>query len=212
VTRKMNLPLTPLFVCLEGLDGTGKSTQCEMLVDWLQGLGRKVVFSRDPGSTELGNQVRQLLLGHKGAMSRECEMSLFFAARAQMVDEIIRPALNRGHDVVLDRFLLSTIAYQGYGAGLDVARMWQAGRFAAGDLLPEMTLVLDLPAEVALARLKGRPDRMESRGLDYFRLVRQGYIQEAENCHGQIRVISALGDPVEVQGRVQREIIRGFGV
>ena len=75
-----------------------------------------------------------------------------------------------------------------------------------------MTLVLDLPAEVALARLKGRPDRMESRGLDYFRLVRQGYIQEAENCHGQIRVISALGDPVEVQARVQREIIRGFGV
>lgn len=208
----MNLPRDPLFVCLDGLDGTGKSTQCEMLVHWLNGLGRKVVFSRDPGSTELGNQVRQLLLGHKGAMSRECEMSLFFAARAQMVDEVIRPALDRGEDVVLDRFLLSTIAYQGYGAGLDVNRMWQAGRFAAGDLLPRMTLVLDLPAEVAMARLKGRPDRMESRGLDYFRQVRQGFLQEAENNRDRIRVIQAHGRPVEVQEKVQKEITRCFGV
>lgn len=210
--REMSSGKFPLLICLDGLDGTGKSTQCELLVNWMKGLGRKVVFSRDPGSTELGNQVRQLLLGHKGMMSRECEMSLFFAARAQMIEEIIRPALARGEDVVLDRFLLSTIAYQGYGAGLDVDRMWQAGKFAAGDLFPNMVLVLDLPVEAALARLKGRPDRMESRGLEYFRLVRQGFLQEAEKSHGLIRVISAEGPPLEVHGRVQREIGRAFGI
>ncbi len=206
----MTLPLSPLFVCLDGLDGTGKSTQCEMLVNWLKLLGRKVVFSRDPGSTDLGIQVRDLLLGHKGTMSRECEMSLFFAARAQMIEELIKPALARGEDVVLDRYLLSTIAYQGYGAGLNVDRMWQAGRFAAGDLFPNLVLVLDLPVETALTRLKGRPDRMESRGVEYFRKVRNGFLLEAQKNNGFIRVIPAEGDPMEIHQKIQGEIKQVF--
>ena len=124
----MVLPPRPVFLCLEGLDGPGKSTPCELLVSWLERLGRKVVFARDPGSTGLGLEIRRLLLEYKGNMATGCEMALFFASRAQMLEEVIRPALKEGRDVVLDRYLLSTIAYQGYGAGLDVDRIGQAGQ------------------------------------------------------------------------------------
>lgn len=208
----MNLRGSPLFICLDGMDGTGKTTQCEMLVEWLRGQGREVVFARDPGSTELGTHIRGLLLGHKGAMSRECEMSLFFAARAQMIEEIIKPAFSSGKDVVLDRYLLATIAYQGYGNGMDVARMWQAGLFAAGDVMPELLLVLDLPVEVALARLKGMPDRLESRGADYFGRVRQGFLEEAKAKRHRINSVSALGNQFEVHHRVLNEVKAAFSI
>lgn len=206
----MVLPPRPLFLCLEGLDGTGKSTQCELLVSWLERLGRKVVFARDPGSTGLGLEIRRLLLEYKGNMATGCEMALFFAARAQMLEEVIRPALKEGRDVVLDRYLLSTIAYQGYGAGLDVDRIWQAGLFAARDLLPQLILVLDLAVNVSMGRLNGIRDRMESRGNAYFDSVRNGFLQEASKNPETIRIISAEGDRLTVHSRIRQEICNAF--
>lgn len=200
----------PVFVCLEGLDGTGKSTQCTLLVDKLKAMGREVVFVRDPGTTALGSEIRRLLLDNGREMAREAEMSLFFAARAQMLMEIVSPALSQGKDVVLDRFLLSTIAYQGYGHGMDVERMWQAGLFAAKDVFPELTLVLDMPPGVSLGRLQGAKDRVESRGVAYFERVRAGFIREAGSSVRNIHLISAEGEVDKVHQRIMDQVITCF--
>ena len=192
------------FIVLDGLDGTGKSTQCRLLADRLRGAGHDVVTCVDPGGTALGGQLRELLLHHRGDIAPPCEALLFMASRAQLVHEIIRPALAAGRIVVSDRFLLANVVYQGHAAGLKVEQLWQVGRLSTGGLEPDLTLVLDLPIETALAR-RGRPaDRMESRGCEYQQRVRDGFLTEARCRPERVRVIDA-GTPVEV---VHEEIWR----
>src|SRR5262249_44522317 len=116
----------PAFISLDGLDGTGKSTQCRLLADWLRGSGYAVTTSIDPGGTPLGTQLRSLVLHHRSEMDRMCEALLFMASRAQLLAEVIRPALAAGRIVVSDRFLLANIVYQGHAGGLDVERLWEA--------------------------------------------------------------------------------------
>jgi dTMP kinase len=197
-----------LFVSLDGLDGTGKTTQCRLLAAWLRGRGLAVTECTDPGGTAVGGVVRELLLHHRAELTLRCEALLFLASRAQLVEEVIRPALAAGRAVVSDRFLLANVVYQGHAGGLDPGRLWDLGRFATGGLEPDLTLVLDLPPEAALARRQRPADRFESRDADYQARVRAGFLAEARLRPERIRVIDA-GQPVEaVHERICEEVAR----
>src|SRR5262252_6644899 len=141
----------PAFISLDGLDGTGKSTQCRLLVEWLTTQKIPVTACTDPGGTALGQQLRQLLLfGREHRIATMTEAMLFMASRAQLVDEVIRPALDRGEVVVSDRFLLANVVYQGHAVeGGNPTDLWTVGRIVTGGLEPDLTLVLDLPPDVA---------------------------------------------------------------
>jgi dTMP kinase len=202
----------PLFLSLDGLDGTGKSTQCRLLADWLRGRGHAVTTCIDPGGTPLGQQLRTLVLQHRHEMSLMCEALLFMASRAQLVGEVIRPALEAGRVVVSDRYLLANVAYQGYGGGLDPERLWEVGRFAAGGLEPDLTVVLDLPLEQALARRDRPADRVESRGPDYHARVRAGFLAEADRRPERVRVVDAAPPVDVVQEAIRREVAPLLGM
>jgi dTMP kinase len=194
------------FFSLDGIDGTGKSTQCRLLADWLRGRGQEVTLCADPGGTVIGDALRTILLHHNGEMTPTCEALLFMASRAQLVAEVIRPALDSGQIVVCDRFLLANVVYQGYGARLDVDELWQIGRLATGGLEPDLTVVLDLPLEIALSRRERAPDRMESRAREYQQRVRAGFLSEAGRRPGRIRVIDATPSIEVVQQRICKEV------
>lgn len=195
-----------LFLALDGVDGTGKSTQCRLLAEWLCSLGRTVTECTDPGGTAVGQRIRQLLLDERGEMSVRCEMFLFMASRAQLVEEVIRPALQAGHVIVSDRFLLANVVYQGHAGGLDPQHIWDIGRAATGGLLPDRTLVLDLPIEVAAQRRKAMADRMESKGDDFQRRVRAGFLAEARLQPDRIRVIDASPCVDVVQNAIRQAV------
>jgi dTMP kinase len=189
-----------MFFSIDGGDGTGKSTQIDLFCRWLGERGHHVLTCRDPGSTPLGETVRDLLLHrHDLAIGRRAEMLLYMAARAQLVAEVIRPALLAGKLVVADRFLLANVVYQGYASGLDTATLWEVGRVATGGLTPTLTIVLDLPAEAAAARIGRAPDRMEMQGLEFHRRVREGFLAEARLQSGRIVVIDAARSVEAVQ-------------
>ncbi|MFW5693127.1 MAG: dTMP kinase [Thermoguttaceae bacterium] len=201
-----------MFLSLDGGDGTGKSTQCRLLAQWLAAQGHEVVACRDPGSTSLGEAVRGLLLDrHDLNIHRRSEMFLYMAARAQMVEEVIRPALEAGKTVLADRFLLANVVYQGYAGGLDVETLWEVGRVATGNLMPGLTVVLDVPAEVAAARRTGTPDRMESQGAAFHARVREGFLAEAARQPGRIAVVDASAGIDEVHQAVQRAVAAVLG-
>jgi dTMP kinase len=198
-----------MFFSIDGGDGTGKSTQIELFCRWLGELGHQVATCRDPGSTALGESVRELLLHrHDLEIHRRSEMLLYMAARAQMVEEVIRPALAEGKTVVADRYLLANVVYQGHGGGLDIETLWEVGRVATGGLMPELTIVLDLPAEVAASRLSGQPDRMEQQGDAFHGRVREGFLAEAARCPEQIAIIDASAPIEEVQRKMQEAASR----
>jgi dTMP kinase len=198
-----------LFFSLDGLDGAGKSTQCRLLAQWLRSQNRTVVECVDPGGTELGKHLRSLLLEYRGQMALPCEALLFMASRAQLVNDVIRPALEAGSCVVSDRYLLANIFYQGHAGGLEVDLLWKAGQLSTGGLQPDLTMILDLPLEVAVKRRKASADRLESRGDDYFAKVREGFLREAEQHPGRMAVVDASQSPDVVQALL-RELAAGF--
>jgi dTMP kinase len=198
-----------MFLSIDGGDGTGKSTQVALVCAWLSEQGRPVVACRDPGSTGLGEAVRELVLNrHDLAIDRRAEMLLYMAARAQLAEQVVRPALEQGRWVVSDRYLLANVVYQGYGGGLDVDTLWAVGRVATGGLMPDLTVVLDLPAEQAAARLDGQPDRMELQGDAFHARVRQGFLDEAARRPGQIVVVDATGSIDQVQAEIRATVSR----
>jgi dTMP kinase len=198
-----------MFLSIDGGDGTGKSTQVERLCDWLRGQGREVVTCRDPGSTPLGEAVRGLLLDrHDLHIDRHAEMFLYMAARSQMVEEVIRPALDAGKTVVSDRYLLANVVYQGHAGGLDVARIWEVGRVATGGLMPDLTIVLDVSAEVAAARMRRPLDRMEQQGAAFHDRVRRGFLAEAARRPAKVAVVDATGSIEEVWLRIREAVER----
>ena len=155
----------------EGIDGSGKSSQAALLVERLRGSGTEVVASREPGGTALGERVRELLLGAND-VAPWAEVTLFAAARAQLVSEVVVPALERGAWVVVDRFLDSSLAYQGGGRGLGVDAVLELNRAAIGDVLPDRTFLLQVPVENALSRIgEGRLDRIEAEGAEFLETV-----------------------------------------
>jgi len=195
--------MRPFFVSLDGLDGAGKSTQCRLLAEWLRTRGQEVVECADPGGSEIGEVLRTLLLEHRGHMTLACEALLFMASRAQLVAEVIRPALDAGKAVVCDRFLLANVVYQGHAGGLDPAKLWEIGRVATGGIEPDMTFVLDVPLSTAQARRKATADRMERKGDAYFEKVRAGFLAEARLRPDKIRVVDAGEAPAVVQKRLR---------
>src|SRR5262249_6032908 len=150
-----------LFLSLDGLDGAGKSTQGRLLAEWLREQGHFVVTCADPGGTPVGDRIRELLLHRE--MTLTCEALLFMASRGQLVAEVIRPALDAGKIVLSDRFLLANVVYQGHAGGLDPQQLWTIGRYATDGLEPDLTLVLDIPLELARTRRKTSADRVENR-------------------------------------------------
>ncbi|MCU0959940.1 MAG: dTMP kinase [Pirellulaceae bacterium] len=198
-----------LFLSLDGVDGVGKSTQLALLVDWLRTRQLEVVVCRDPGSTRLGEALRQIVLqGHDTPIHRIAEMLVYMAARAQLVEEVIRPALAKGKTVVCDRFLLANVVYQGYAGGLDVEQLWSIGEVATGGLHPDLTLVLDLDVPAAQRRLGREPDRMEAQGSGFLERVREGFLIESRLNHERIVVVSAAGDIEYVQQSIRAVVER----
>jgi dTMP kinase len=195
-----------MFFSFDGVDGVGKTTQMESFCQWLRDQSYEVVSCRDPGSTKLGEAIRGVLLGRDNTpIHRRSEMLLYMAARAQMVEEIIRPALGTGKIVVSDRFLLANVVYQGYAGGLDVESIRQVGELATGHLVPDLTFVLDMDDELAASRIRREHDRMESQGKEFRRAVRQGYLNEAQLRGHTIVVIDASRDVDVVQAEIRSE-------
>ena len=193
-----------MFIVFEGVDGAGKTTQLTQLVQWLEHRGITVVTCKDPGSTELGEQLRSILLESADTpISMRAEMMMFTTARAQLVDEIVRPALAAGKTVVLDRYIYSTIVYQGHAGNLPIDNIRQVNNIATEGLKPDLTFVIDLPVEVSMQRLGKSLDRMESRGAEYFEKVRAGFIAESERALKGIKLIDGNRSPEEIQTELQ---------
>jgi dTMP kinase len=186
-----------MFFSFDGVDGTGKSTQIRLLADALRQAGRDVVTCRDPGSTPLGERLREILLHqHTTPIHRRSEMLLYMAARAQLVEEVIRPALAAGRIVLSDRFLLANVVYQAYAGGLAPEDVWRVGAVTVAGVMPDVVFLLDMPAQRAAERIRRQPDRMEAQGLDYLEQVRQGFLTEAARLAGQVVRVDA-DRPVE---------------
>lgn len=192
-----------MFVSFEGIDGCGKSTQAALLVERLRAAGHEVVATREPGGTPLGEGVRGLLLDGV-AVTSWAEAALFAAARAQLVEEVVVPARARGAWVVCDRFLDSSLAYQGGARGLGIDRVLELNRLAIGDVVPDRTVLFAVPADVALARRAGeRADRIEREGLAFAERVAAAYEELAARFPGRMRVVDGIGSPDEVAARVE---------
>ena len=190
--------MTGLFITLEGPEGAGKSTNRDYLAQCLRDRGLNVVLTREPGGTPLAERIRDLLLTPADEpMSSDTELLLVFAARAQHLAQVIRPALAQGAIVLCDRFTDATYAYQGGGRGQSVQRIEQLEYFVQGDMRPDLTLIFDLPVEVGLSRAaaRGRLDRFEQEGLEFFEAVRSAYLDRARQAPQRYRVIDA-GQPL----------------
>ncbi len=202
----------PVFLAFDGLDGTGKTTQCRLLVDWLQSQKIAVTACADPGGTAIGQELRKLLLfGREHRIAVATEAMLFMASRAQLVEEVIRPALDRAEVVVADRFTLANVVYQGHAGGMMPEELWTVGKVATGGLEPDLTLVFDAPLDVTDARRNREPDRMEDRDIDFRKRVQTGFRFEAGMRPDRYRIIDATPEPDAVQRAVRREVARLLG-
>jgi dTMP kinase len=200
---------TPIFISFEGIDGAGKSTQVRRLKTFLEQRGRKVFVAREPGGTELGERIRELLLDG-GEVVPWAEAYLFAAARAQLVERVLRPALARGCDVIVDRYVDSSLAYQGIARGLGVTDVYDLNRKAVQDLVPDRTFLLSLPAEDASFRHGegGPPDRMERESLVFRRNVEDGYLDLVERFPDRIVEIDAAASRDEIAALVRENVRR----
>lgn len=193
-TAGPGLPSSALFLSVEGVEGGGKSTLAQRLGAQLRRQGRRVTLTREPGGTAAGKVIRELLLHGDAPLLPETELALFFAARAQNIAEMIRPALLRGEAVITDRFTDSTIAYQGDGRGLPLERILAVDQAVTGGFRPHLTLVLDLPVATGFSRLKGT-DRIEQEAERFHRRVREGFLRIAREEPERVVVIRADQTP-----------------
>ena len=199
------------FIVLDGIDGAGKSSQIGPLVQWLKAGGRTVTTCRDPGSTPAGDAIRAILLDrHEIHLAPTSEMLLYMAARAQLVAEVIRPALARGEWVVSDRYLLANIVYQGHAGGLDPDVVRRVGAVATGGIDPDCVLVLDVDLATAARRLDRPLDKLENRGDEFRARLRAGYLAEAARDPDRIAVIDAAAAPEVVAGRLRAALGQRF--
>jgi len=202
-----------LFITFEGLDGSGKSTQMEMLASGLEGLGYVVVVTREPGGTPLGEAVRDILLDPlQHGLSARAEALLYAAARAHLVERVIKPALDEGLVVLCDRYIDSSLAYQGYGRGLGADSIITINAWGTDCLFPDLTLFLDLDDSVRSTRLAAVPDRLEAEDDAFHRRVAEGYRALLTDHRHRIRRVDASGAPEEVQERVRAVVNEELGL
>lgn len=198
------------FITFEGVEGSGKSTQIRFCKNYLRKLGKRVLLVREPGSTKIGEQIRNVLLHPKNnKMSVETELFLFLAARAQLVNEVIRPALRRGMVVISDRYEDSTIAYQGYGGGYPLSQLKRLAQTARGEVMPNLTFLLDIDSKKGLKRA-GRNDRMEKKSIGFHKKVRNGFLRLAKQSPKRFVAISGRLSKSEVQKRIKETLHRVF--
>lgn len=197
------------FITFEGSEGCGKSTHSEMLFSYLKAKGVKVVYLREPGGVKLSEVIREILLNPESKICPAAETLLYMAARAQVVEEIIKPALNAGKTVVCDRFLDSTIAYQGYGLGIDIKLIKSIGNFATQGIKPDLTIFLDLPVKSGLKYRHNCKDRIEQRSLSYHEKVRCGYLTLTKYEPRRIKIVKVAEDKFKTQENI-REIVNAL--
>ena len=197
---------TGVFVCFEGGEGSGKSTQSRLVRDWLEEQGCSVLLTFEPGDTAVGRELRRIVLDPAtGALSDRTEVLLYAADKAEHVDTVVRPALDRGQVVVTDRYVDSTLAYQGAGRALDVAEVEAVARWATGDLRPHLTVVLDLEPQAGLDRFTGR-DRIEGQSPEFHQRVRQGFLDLADADPDRYLVVPATDRPEDVHALVRTRV------
>jgi len=188
------------FITFEGSEGSGKSTQIQTVKKYLESKGHDVLFMREPGGVEISEKIRDILLDTNTTdMGDECETLMYMAARAQLVKEVIIPTLNSGKIILCDRFLDSTVAYQGYGNGVDIEKIKNIGKFVTQGFEPDLTLLFDLDVEEGFARINHPKDRIEQRSIDYHNRVRKGYLEIAKNEPDRIKLIDASKSKKEIQ-------------
>jgi dTMP kinase len=199
-----------MFITFEGIDGSGKSTQIQLLADKLRDMGHQVKVLREPGGNTLSEQIRALLLTTSETVDIRCELLLFLAARAQLTGTVIKPALEKNIIVLCDRYTDSSVAYQGYGRGLSVQDIDFCNKVATDTLIPDATFVLDISTDSAADRASSREqdkDRMERSGQDFFQRVRDGYKAIAENNPDRVVLLSATQSKQELHEQIWQVII-----
>lgn len=206
------------FITFEGIDGCGKSTQARLLLESLRARGIPCELYREPGGTPLGEAVRALLLGKSAEgpghveFGRTTELLLFSAARAEIVRQVIRPALEAGTTIILDRFIDSTIAYQGYARRIDLSTVASLNRVSTDGLMPDVTFLLDVSPETGYARIGGNHDRMEAEGLEFMRKVREGYLETQRRDPERIMLLDGNRSVAELSHEIQRSITSLFHI
>lgn len=201
--------MSGLFITFEGGDGAGKTTQIARLAAWFEARGREVVRTREPGGTPLGLAIRQALL-HGGEVTPRAEALLYAADRAQDVEMVVRPALERGAVVLADRYLDSSVAYQGVARSLGKEEVRELSLWATGNLLPDLTILLDLPVEVGAARVGPALDRLEAAGREFHEAVRAEFLRLAEAEPERWRVVDASGEAGDVEAAVRAVVVEAF--
>lgn len=205
-----------MFISFEGIDGSGKSTQLMLLREWLESHGHRVVTVREPGATLLSESIREILLSNKQTITPTAELLLFSAARTQLVETVIRPALEKGEVVLCDRYVDSTTAYQGYGRRLDLREVQLCNSLATQGVMPSVTFFIDVPYDEAQLRMQfhpaaGEPDRMERSGRDFFDRVRDGYHAIAKNEPDRFVIINGVQDRSAIHAEVVRTMQERLG-
>ena len=197
-----------LFITFEGGDGCGKTTQIKLLDEYLRNKGYNTLLTREPGSKGLGVKLREILLNYDGEVSPTAESFLFLADRAQHIDCIIKPALEKGVIILCDRHTDSTVAYQGYGRGLDIEQIHKLNKIATGGLKPDLTIVLDVDVETSQKRVGTEKDRMESAGIEFFERVRKGFLEIAKQEPDRVKVVDSTQTIDEIHKQILELIER----
>ncbi len=188
-----------LFITLEGADGCGKTTQLNLLKEYLTNKGYEIVLTREPGGKGLGEKLREILLNYDGEVSDRCEAFLYLADRAQNIDTIIKPAINSGKIVLCDRHTDSSVAYQGYGREQNIDNINMLNELAVNGVHPDLTIVFDIDTETSMARVGTEKDRLESAGFEFHKRVRDGYLEIAKHNPQRIKVVDASQSIEDVQ-------------